>query len=71
MDNMESSSGSSSDSESDNEGAPALQIDPTETSDKALTLVDDVDSGLVIQLPPEGMPLKIYTTKLFVSGHCL
>ena len=52
---MDSSSCSSSDSESDNEGGPPATVEPNDTSDKGLTLVDDDnDSGLVIQLPPEG-----------------
>ena len=51
---MDSSSCSSSDSESDNEGGPPVVVDPNDTSDKGLTLVDDNDSGLVLQLPPEG-----------------
>ena len=48
------SSCSSSDSESDNEGGPPVPVDLNETSDKGLTLVDDNDSGLILQLPPEG-----------------
>ena len=57
------SSSSSSDSESDNEGGlpgPPVPVDPNETSDKGLTLVDDNDSGLIIQLPPEGNGFHIF-----------
>ena len=38
----------------DNEGGPPVPVDLNETSDKGLTLVDDNDSGLILQLPPEG-----------------
>lgn len=48
----DSSCCSSSDSESDDDHVPVGQ-DPTDTSDKKLTLIDDEDSGLVLNIPPE------------------
>ena len=56
---MDSSSCSSSDSDSDNDegfvrrGLPAPQPTDNETSAKGLSLVDDTESGLIIQPPPE------------------